>query len=247
MIQTEPALEWESMVALSIHHAVDGNGQVLQQPGIVLGGEMNLDPAEEVIMVVDDSCEELHNGGQRRVPVTLNLTDKPSGHLRELRGSVSAWVRTKPEPLVTIEGILKAAGTSRRSRDGTLLKVSDVAEKDGMITLKIEVTAAPAISEVNAGATGATRVMMINRGGRGKHLLHDSDRPRLFTLLDDRGQPFRLATGYYTLDRGGQMKLFTLTFQGARTQGPPARLVYTAREQAFIEVPFVLRDVPLQP
>jgi hypothetical protein len=66
-----------------------------------------------------------------------------------------------------------------------------------------------------------------------------------FTLLDDRGRPLTLASGEYTLERDGLVKQFTLTYLSGKGQGKPTRLLYTERRNAFIDVPFVLKDVPL--
>ena len=69
-----------------------------------------------------------------------------------------------------------------------------------------------------------------------------------FTLLDARGQVFSLKDGSYRPEQNGSTKrVYTLTYQCRKDQGPPARLIYSGPRNAFVEVPFVLKDVPLAP
>jgi hypothetical protein len=242
--RTEPGLGWEKVVALRIHGVVDDCGQRLRQAGPYFGdgGALELG-AEEVIMVWDGRSTLPTNRGRRHLPINLHLGERPARRLRELHGILGVWVRTPPEVLATVEPILGAARRTVEGRGGTLLKVTEVRrEEAGRYRLGVEVTSPPPVSDL---VWPALRVIRVNRGVPGKTLLAPKGGNNPFTLLDDRGRPLTLASGEYTLEGDGLVKQFTLTYLSGKDQGQPTRLLYTERRNAFIDVPFVLRDVPL--
>jgi hypothetical protein len=204
------------------------------------------DPVEEVILVTDGELNLPTNLGQRRVTLPLRLGGRPCPRLRELRGSVAAWVRPPAESLVEVVAVVKAEGVSVRGRDGTVLKVTHVeSEADGLCRLRVAVTAPSPVSDlIPPGA----RVRWIDRNTRGRVLLSPKAADQPFALIDEGGRPLTLAAGEYVVDRDGLTRSYTLTFRPAPDRprvGPAARLVYKGRRTVFVEAPFAFQDVAL--
>jgi hypothetical protein len=246
-VQPEPRFGWESLSLLRIDRALDDRGRELPRPAAHVGGLTDAaDPVEEIILVTDGELNLPTNQGQRRVTLPLRLGGRPCPRLRELRGSVAAWVRAPAEPLVEVAGVVKAKGRSVRGRDGTVLKVTNVeSEADGLCKLQVAVTAPPPVSDlIPPGA----RVRWIDRNTRGRVLLSPKAADLPFALIDEGGRPLTLAAGEYVVDRDGVTRSYTLTFRPAPDRprvGPAARLVYKGRRTVFVEVPFAFRDVAL--
>jgi hypothetical protein len=246
-VQPEPRFGWESLALLRVDRVLDDRGRELPRPAPHIGGLADArELVEEVILVTDGEMSLPTNQGLRQVMMTLRLGDRPCPRLRELRGSVAAWVRPPAEPLVEVGAALKATGKSVRGRDGTVLKVNQVeTEADGLCRLRVTVTPPPPVSDlIPPGA----RVRWIDRRTRGRVLLSPKAADQPFALLEEGGRPLPLAAGEYVVDADGQARSYTLTFRPARDQarvGPGARLVYRGRRTAFVEVPFVFKDVAL--
>jgi hypothetical protein len=243
-VRPEPRIGWEGLVALRVVKAVDDQGQTLRQPGAALGGPNSLlGQTEEVIMLWDGHSTLPLGPGPRQIPVRLLLADRPSRHLKEVSGVVAVRIRTPPEAQATVADILKAGGKTFDGADGSTLKVIEAGlESDGLYKVQVAVTPPPPSADVeNLGL----RVVRINRDVPGKMTVSAKDGNCPLSLLDAKGQPFRLTTGDYLPDAGGPMKTYTLIFQPGKDQGEPAKLVYTERRSVIVEVPFTLKDVPL--
>jgi hypothetical protein len=244
-IKVEPSLGWEGLVAVRIERAVDDRGQLLRSTGASEGGNPLTEGAEEVIMVWDGHAPPPTAGAPRPVPLRLRLAEHPSRRLAELRGTLAARVRTPPEPLVTVKDVLKATDKTFEAADGTVLRVTEAKlESDGLYKVQVSVTPPPPTTDVDALGLGV-RFVRINRNLPGKVSVSSKEGNCPLTLYDARGRPFRLTTGDFLADGNSQQKSFTLIFQPTEGQGEPARLVYTERRTTLIEVPFVLKNVPL--
>jgi hypothetical protein len=248
-VQPEPRFGWESLSLVRIDRAVDDRGRELPRPAPYVGGLTDAEgPVEEVILVTDGEMNLPTDQGRRRAALTLRLGGRPCPRLRELRGSVAAWVRAPAEPLVEMKAVVKAEGMSARGRDGTVLKVNGAeSEADGLCKLRVTVTAPPPVSDlVPPGA----RVRWIDRRTRGRVVLSPKAPDLPFALLDGGGKPLRMVTGEYDLGPDGVSRSYTLCFRPAADQarvGAGARLVYSGRRDVFVEVPFVFKDVALVP
>ncbi len=246
-VQPEPRFGWESLTLLRIDRVLDDRGRELPRPAPHIGGLAAAGEAvEEVILVTDGETGLPTNEGQRQVALALRLGDRPCPRLRELRGSVAAWVRAPAEPLVEVKGVGKAAGVSAQGRDGTVLKVLGFeSERDGLCRLRVTVTTPPTVSDlVPPGA----RVRWIDRRTRGRVLLSPKAADQPFALVEPDGRPLALAAGEYVVDADGHSRAYTLTFRPAADRprvSPEARLVYKGRRTVFVEVPFVFKDVEL--
>jgi hypothetical protein len=70
-------------------------------------------------------------GGQRYVVLRVKVGEKKAKTLKELTGNISASVLAPPEPLITVDNILKAKGKSAKGKNGGSLEVIDVTKREG--------------------------------------------------------------------------------------------------------------------
>src|SRR5205823_4653851 len=152
--------------------------------------------------------------------------------------------------LVTVDKVLASAGKTLKGPDGSYVKVVEVRrEPSGQYRLKVAVKAPPKKSDFPE--TANWRIVRINRLGGGIEmpattLSAQETENRGLTLLDDKGQPFALSAGEY--QRNEDMRsaqVYTLHYQPRKDQGEPAQFVFSGRRTVLIDVPFVLKDVPL--
>jgi hypothetical protein len=248
-VRLEPRLQLQSVLAWRVDRAVDDQGQPLTPPTAVAGaGSFPGGPVVEVLILWDGLTElpASFPTGAGQLPVRLRLPERPSRRLKELHGMVAVRVLTAPEPLVTVEHIFKAAGQTVPGGDGSSLKLIEVRrEGEGQVKLRVEV--APPPRDLILGGVPA-RILLANRWGRGGPGLPvpPAVAAEQLSLRDahDRKAPLVSSTAA-TATGNGKAWEFTLVYRPDPGQGEPARLVYTGRRTATIEVPFTLKDVPL--
>jgi hypothetical protein len=243
----EPHLQWQSVLAVRVDRAVDTKGTTLKQPVVVSGlGRAVGNGAEEVLILWDGSSEFPVNpfGDARHVPIRLASPDGPWQQLGELRGTIAARVGLPPERLATVANILKAAGQTVRTENGGVLQVVEIKRTDdGRYHVRVALTT-PAPELINAGVPA--RLLVHKRGWWGQGTGDVSAEGSGFTLLDAQGRPFPLTGGEVQgLLAQGIRHDFTLVYRPLPDGAPPARLEYTARRGATVDVPFTLRNVPL--
>jgi hypothetical protein len=178
-----------------------------------------------------------------RVPLRLGV---PSGvkKLKEVRGFVGADVFTPPVPLITVEDILHAEGKIAEGKDGGSMAVSEIKRDDnGQVTIRV-VVERPPVPYPGREFIGRGRV--IRRGGIAVDYASDATSlGRILSLLDDKGQAYKLtAVEPKQVEAPGAVE-YLLTFQPPDAAGKAAKLVYLGRRKTTIDVPFVLKDVPV--
>jgi len=180
-----------------------------------------------------------------RVPLRLDL---PSGvkSLKEVRGYVGADVLTPPMPLITMENILDAAGKTVEGKHGGSMQVSEVKRDDkGQVTLKVSVDKPPPAFPQVIDRFGRGRLMrrggiVVDERGTDPNVVG-----RLLSLLDEKGQAFKLtAVELKPLEAPGTFE-WQVTFQPPDGAAKAAKLIYLGRRRTTIDVPFVLKDVPV--
>jgi hypothetical protein len=239
---------WQQIVEMKVTRAVDEHGQELRQP------EPFINPLSSLAVrrsnrrrgrgwdrsdLADGKPEDL-----RRLPVRLRLADKPSRTLKEISGLLTAEVETPPEPLLTIAGIARTEGRTFKGEDGLAIKVMEVKRlTSGQVNLQVEVTLPAHLALPNdVGFRGRRRF------NRRLALASWSSSMGQLELTDAKGRPFRLERidDRWTInDDNALIPILQLSFQPNREQGPPAKLIYSARRRMAVEVPFTLKDVPL--
>src|SRR5262249_2849042 len=137
----------------------------------------------------------------RQASIKLRLGEKPATTIKELRGTLSAEVEGPAEPLVTVNKVHDAVGKTFKGPDGSYVKVVEMRrEPRGQYRLKVEAKAPPKKSDLPDAMNW--RVVRINRMRGGLEtstatLSAQEAENRGLALLDDKGQPFSLATGEY--------------------------------------------------
>jgi hypothetical protein len=241
-VQPEPRLAWQSVAMLHVERAVDDRGQVLSAKGAFFG--KRVDTGTEHYLLINNGRQRSlpRNLGLRHLPVRLGLGKKPARQLRELRGTLSGWVSGEPEVLASIEPVLDRKGGQVPALGGATLTVS-ARRTDARCILVVEVHDPPLKADLLPA-----RIRLLNLEGiRGR----GSDGAPLsavncpFTLLDAEGRALPLAEGSSAFGDSLTSKRYTLEYRLVHDRGAPARLVYRGRRSVQVQVPFVLRDVPL--
>jgi hypothetical protein len=245
----EPAMRWHEAVDVRITSAVDDQGQRLAQlPVEVLRPKPQPNPNRGVVIINGQvvSGDERPRDSYPLVPIRLKAGEKPARALKELRGTVAALVHSAPAELVVVDDILKAAGREIRSARGGAVSVIDVKALDGgQVKLRVAVEAPPRELGDGLATTPLLNVNIIINGrplGEKDDLLNATN----FALLDARGRAMQAVQAVSTGKRAGGAREYELTFRPTVEGQAAARFVYRDRQTAIVEVPFVLRDVPLQ-
>jgi hypothetical protein len=175
-----------------------------------------------------------------RAPLRLNVPEGVKS-LKEVRGYVGADVLTPLVPVITMDNILDAPGKSVEGKTGGTFNVSEVQCDDkGQVTIKV------AVEKPLPVPVGVFRGRGFRR--RGIAVEERSNDPsvlgRTISLVDEKGQAFKL-TGVdeKLLEAPGAVE-YQLTFQPPDGAAKAAKLVYLGRLRTTIDVPFVLKDVP---
>jgi hypothetical protein len=167
----------------------------------------------------------------------VQLGPKPTRQLKKVEGTVLGRVRTPVEPVLSVSEPLKAEG-KRVIGDGygvTITKVVEGTEGDALITVTLEVP------------LPGDGLYLRRRGWETWPL---EEHVKNFQLQDQAGKPLQLLLAD-TVSAGVDENTRTatgiilLSYTPNSKQGPPARLVFHARRDVLVEVPFTLDDVPL--
>jgi len=246
-VTPEPGLLWQTVLGMRIDRAIDDRGQHLTQPAAFVGGGINPQSLQEDVVIIVEDGTILPVNDLRLVPVRLKLGKASAKQVKELKGTLTAQVLGVPERLATVESILKSAGQVVKAADGTTVRVMAVTQQDdGEISLRVELQSRT--PDMNLGRFPG-RIIRVNRGMRARtqrEMPTEGGEP-ILTLQNTKGEAFRL--DQCALDSGTDgirtTKLFNLTFPPQKNLGEPAKLIFTGRRLAVVEVPFVLKDIPL--
>lgn len=244
-VASEPKMQWISAVDLRIEKAVDDKGQTLTQSR-PYSAETVVNPYVYANMDLGGYLGDYRARNAQHLPVRLAFAPKTAPTvLKELKGVVFAQVRTPPEPLMTVDNILKAAGQTFPGTDGGSLKVIEAKREDsGKVKLLVQIDAPPVDPTLPNG--NGIRFLVINRGPISQPLppaLADQ-----LLLLDANGDKVTLMPADSVMESAGNGNgsiQYRLTYQPNKAQGEPVKFVYSARRTVVLEVPFTLKDVPL--
>jgi hypothetical protein len=247
-ISPEPKMGLRSILSVRVERVIDDQGAELKAPPPFIYDSENISDYDARMGLVNTIYTD--GMGQRgelstRVPLRFQV---PEGvkKLKEVHGFVAAEVLTAPAPLLTMDNILDAAGKTVEGKTGGALKVSEVKRDDkGQVTLKIILDRPP--MPLPRGGFGG-RARFARRGG-----LMVDEQPnasgaagRILSLIDEKGQAFKLTATEQKVDpQNPAIVEFQLTFQPTDGAAKPAKLVYLGRRKTTIDVPFVLKDVPV--
>lgn len=244
-VAPEPKLDWKKVVDIHIERAVDDHGQTLErltQAAKPLA-EHDLDMRAQMMLSGRSSNQELFSRSLRQIPVALKAGPNYPKSLRELKGTISALVLTPPEPLLTIDDVLKARGQTVRAKDGSDIKVVE-ARRDSQLHLQVELPGW-------FGRWGNEQVVN-HRVRMGRMLVNTVDTGHAVGAMswaahDAHGARLslnRMETRFSQRDSELVQENF-LTFYAPRSQEGPFKLVLTGQRLVILEVPFTLKDIPV--
>jgi hypothetical protein len=191
--------------------------------------------------------------------VRLKLGERPARAVRELAGSVAAQVRVA-EPVVALDG--PAAGQTARGEHGVSLRLARLNrhDEDVRVVVTIQLPLDVGLVQPVGGLAGAQ--LQVQNGifipqmaappvevkYPPESLPAGSTDCQGLCLEDARGRKFAAVNGTHAvngLTPQGYTCQIDATFRPEVKGTEPVRLVFTATRPVVIEVPFVLKDVPL--
>lgn len=248
-VTPEPGMVWQQVLDARIFRAVTDQAELLAPATSFLdaaGEAAGMLPPNVAILL--DGEDLGAQSSLRMLPLRLRAPERPAKRLAELRGVVAAQVQGPPQPLVTMDNVFNAAGQTVRGRNGEAIRMVTISRgNDGPVGVRVEVSGT--VPEVNF-LPGRGMVMPLRRNGR-RMVVEWQDAGPIgadsFTLTDAAGKPvpFQMTTLQFQSNGNSFSQELWLTKTGNRGVSEPVRLVYSGRRPVVIEVPFVLKDVPL--
>jgi hypothetical protein len=271
----EPRLQWQSFQSIRIDKAVDDQDQQLKQvtPQVPGGpgfpgapGGIGAPPGARRPPMMGPMGAFMGRLGQP-VAVQLKKGDKAAKSLKELTGTLSAYLLSEAKPMITADNLAKAGGKTFKGDDGGSIKVVEVkTDEQKQLTIQFEfeqppettpamptfmagsMMMAPGRRPPAAGGPGGPGGPAVGRRGPGAAgfvgpinglSIQDAKGNALPIQMD--AQQFRVVVG----PGGANGFTYTLTCAPGKDQGEPAKLVYLGRKSVLVEIPFTLKDVPL--
>jgi len=160
-VTPEPKLQWQGMTGMQIEKAIDDLDQKLAQytPKQEEERPERVAQFDRAVPVPGPGGIRFmpgYNSLRQQIPARLKKGEKEAKSVKEVSGVVSVQVRTPPEPMITVENILKAAGTTVKGDNGGSIKVTDVSKDDdkGILKLSIELDYPQEVQPVGGGFGG---------------------------------------------------------------------------------------------
>jgi hypothetical protein len=251
-VTPEPKMGWQNVLSLRLEKMLDEKGNELKVPLPYLRDPFEFD--ENEIMEMRglrgyNGIQPQQNHLAKQLPLRL-LNVKDVKKLKEIHGYVAAEVLTPMQPLMTVDDILNAAGKTVHGESSGSLKVLEVKQQEkGQVVIQV-VVEKPSLNssgmDMNAMAFGGR--VRVWRGGMAPQPENQVDAvARNLSLVDEKGQAFKLsAVETKVVDpETGDIIEYTLTFQPPTGAPKPVKLTYIGQRLTTIDVPFVLKDVPL--
>jgi hypothetical protein len=252
----EMRIQLQHIIGVRVEKALDEHGQELAQVTSADAGAAAGAPV--FIGNFQGMARGIVGTGEQQVAVRLKPGEKPAKILKQLVGSISAQVQTVPEPVMAVADVLKATGKTVKGKDGGQLTLAEIARQDdGTIRVRAELQE-PVGHVINAPVMPGR--IIVAPAGRAQGIqiqvqavgapkrLWDANDPMGLSLVDSQGKAFELAgvpQCVYRFANGVATNELTLTFRPHKEQGEPAKLVYSSKRVVTIEVPFMLKDVPV--
>jgi hypothetical protein len=245
-VRSEPRIPWQGIRSVRITRALDEHDQELA-PTLPLRPESAVEPQEG-----DHARPRIWNGqtGKPLPPTTemaqavvrLKPGKQPARSLKEIKGTLTVELIGQRQVLA-IENLLQAAGKVFKTKDGTTLKLLEVAENDQSLGVLCQVCSGP--DAVKAGA--GVRVFKDANGVL--NIIHaPASRSDPFALAANQGEAIHPSRCETTLVENGMRGLevqYRLHFARPNMAATGLRLIYSVPRPVMADVPFVLRDVPL--
>lgn len=246
-IDVDPRYVWGRLVSIRIDEAADEMGQKLIQPELTIGDVPKQPQNLEELFIIWDGMSEMPRVSPRQGAVKLRLGTKPAKLVKEMRGRLAAEVEVPPAPLITVNAILDSGGKTFTGPEGSHVKVIEAKrDESGQYKLRVEVKLPPDPNQMPAFGN----MIWLNRGpvpaGGTVDLTAGEVEQKGLSIHDADGQPFLLASAHYDSPaKPNDPRVYTLYYQPRKGQGDPVRFTLRGKRTVLLEVPFVLKDVPL--
>jgi len=195
--------------------------------------------------------------GFKSFQVTLRLKagEKQAKKLAELSGKLKVQTKVDTQPLLAIDDVLKAAGKTAKSSDGSSITVHKVEQlANGDVRVEVGMENFPGQNPLaNLGGVirikgGAANIQINGQqivvGGLANAFGADSP----LRLLDAKGDSFAVAgmpSSSVNINGAQMSQRVTLVFRPRPGQGPATRLVVPSYRNFAFEMPFTLSNVTL--
>ena len=255
-----PSLSWQGLVNVDVRKAIDERGTILAQSHltngsggnvavpdggqVIIGGQQPIIVQGQLAQIFADSDwggPEAVARNPRHIPVTLIRNNAGSKSLKHLEGIVTARVLAPAQPLLTVESLLTASlKQSIRQGDYRIEITERTTTRAGAVQVRFRLET-PYQTEVNfqmPGRRGAVQIESVSvvnsqttvgfQDGEGKPLTN------VATNLLEQNSDEQKQTSDYVVVLPKTIKTTDMV-----------KLVLTGRRSVCVEVPFVLKNVPL--
>lgn len=237
-VSAEPGMDLLRVMAPRITRAEDDQGTALRI--VAPTDEAAAGNMYEELVLQDLGGAAMSTGTSFCTTARARLRDHSTAKSASLCGALLVEVRTPPGPLATVEDVNNAAGKTIPSADGGIVKVQEVKQEGDQLRVRLGVD----VPGMNNGARAAM-VFRARRAAQAQEV--DTDDSVGLALFDASGKRI---PGKLVLDPAAGMAWnaashdYTLNYKLEKGQ-QASRLVLTGRRNAFLDVPFALKEVPL--
>jgi hypothetical protein len=275
-VRAEPKIQVMQVLGVKVDKAIDNNDQRLKQSMVASDANQPVNGAQPPLPVPGQRIvgrpANIGSIDRQTVVARLKQGEKPAKSIAELRGVVSLKVRTAAEELAAVENILKAKGQSTKGKFDATLKIVDVkTAANGDIEIEVElqhsqeilpvrdanfglqfngglqingniqIQIAPALPN---GGPAPPPVPLVVQGG----VISGAYNGLGLELIDAKGTPIKLVQMRQTrvqVQANERTSVATMMFHPEKDQ-EAAKLAFKGTWLAVVDVPFVLKDVPVK-
>jgi len=270
-ISPEPKLVWHGIARVRIDKAVDDFNQELVQetPQNDPNGDGTVEFMNAGGVIMKGSTRRMSypgfpGAGSTQTGVRFKKGNKSSKSLREVKGVLAVVAQAEAQTLLTVDKVIKASADDVfEFGDGGKVKVLKVAKNDeGQVDLQVELTVPtgviPAGTPIRIGramrggggpAFETVKVSQANSPANGSAKAATNGGYGGLNLLDDKGQAIPCVANSATFERlpdRTMRQVLAISFKGTKDQADVAKLVFNGSRQVTIEIPFELKNIPIQ-
>lgn len=154
-VRLEPRAQLQAVAAVRITRALDDQGQKLDQladpnPDAAPAAAPAAAPGVIVVPLQPAAAVPGPAGSAQVVPVRLKKGPREAKTLKELTGTLTLQVVLPPEPVITVDKVLKAQGETVKGKDGGFIKITELTRTDDSLTVRLEMEPPPGLQAPGA-------------------------------------------------------------------------------------------------
>jgi hypothetical protein len=246
-VSAEPRLQGFTIVGQpSITKAIDDKGQELAL--LDQANEETPAPRDRKIrrVVLVEEMMITAPAPQRQLAMRFKAGPQPAKSFRALSGNFTAQIIAPPEPLIIMDNVVKAAGTSAAGKSGGTLKLQSI-EKLGGSDYKLQMyIEAPPLPNAG-GMNGVIQMQQVQvQRFAGGPLANAQGLPELWDAKGNKFQTIHMPSRRMNINNGAISQEVTVVYRGRKDQGEPDRLVLHGSRAVNVTVPFAFQNVPLE-